>query len=202
MWIWQDFHVNTVMGRFLLSPSPYLLLCLGPSGFPMFRMASFSIPGTEPSPQVGAQSGTWLKATKILPQRDTTLPQAPFWPWVSTLWLLLLILISLFLKMWNTHITGSQVIRVTQKLSTSRTHNSVASFYSQVWKTAARSDWVYSWFLWAPKNCPLEEKSNSPTQENRAALPSGKPTSPELLILPHNVKACLWMRDSLTNLIQ
>lgn len=163
-------------------------------------MAYFSIPGTEPSPQVGTQSGTWLKATKILPQRDIALPQAPFWPRVSTLWLLLLILISLFLKMWNIHITGSQVIRVTQKLSTSRTHNAVASFYSQVWKTAARSDWVYSWFLW--ETVLLKGKSNSPTQENRAALPSGKPISTELLILPHNVKACLWMRNSLTNLIQ
>lgn len=157
MWIWQDLHVNTVTGSFLLSPSPPLLLCLGPSGFPMFKMASSSIPGTELAPQVGAQSSTWLKATKILPQRDTALPQAPFWPWVSTLWLLLLILISLFLKMWNTHITGSQAIRVTQKLSTSRTHHAAASFHSQAWKTAERSDWVYSWFLWAPKNCPFGE---------------------------------------------
>lgn len=129
---------------------------------------------------VGLKVVQGWNATALPPQRETVLRQAPFCPWASPLQLLFLILTSLFLEIWNTHITWSQVIKANPE-----TFHKQNTFYSRVWETVARWGW-YLFLIYVSTQEVFFYRKNTIAIYKRKKKTSGKPISTELLISTWN----------------
>lgn len=145
---------------FIITPSS--LPCQGPSCFLVLSCAFSSSPGCEllgkssslphtPPATLRLKVVQEWKTTELPPERETVLPQAPFCPQASPLQLLFLILTSLFLEIWNTHITGSQVIK-----GNPETFHKQSTSCCGFFLLPSLGNWqdgvdLYYWLIWAPK---------------------------------------------------
>ena len=196
-YIWKDFHVNKITRRFLLLPSPRLLLRLGPlqiqrSGWQSSGIAPCELPGsTSPSP-------TWAKEVRggrppsYLPiGRPPTRQRHLVWPRAVTAEVTVSDsdqFPSGNVKQPHRLITSNQSSPETFR----RQNTSRCGFSLPTLESCGKMGLILTPDLSeGPTTVLLEEKSNNYIREKKEPCPQGSPLAQELLISSHNLNEYL-----------